>query len=462
MVEYDVIMGMDLLDSYYATMDCWKKVVRFNFPGDPVIEMKGNVAAPRGKLISYLKARKMIMKGWFYYLVRVLDAGAKSPTLQSVPVVSEFPDVLPDEFLGIPPERERDRLNKVTIKNKLPLPRIDDLFDQLHGAKKISKINLRSEYHQLRIREEDVLKIAFQARYGHYELHVMSFGLTNTPTAFMDLMNKVFRYILDQKQSMQSICEWFYAHSGFTSCTPNFPNASSAAPLMKLMHKAEKFWWTDIYEKSFHELKDRLTFVPVLTLPERPQGGAQFTTNFERSFQRGLGTRINLSTTFHPQMDDYRKGENDLRSFIDHSKQAKVLLRYPMMRFGVCRGRLGIPKGVFYERRDEKVGQVAYKLELPQELEVKHLVFHMFILQKWLSDSSRITLIEDIQVTKDLSYEEVLVAILDRQVRKLRTKDVTSVKVIWRNNNVEEITWKAEEDKKTRYPHLFHATGGNN
>jgi len=89
-------------------------------------------------------------------------------------------------------------LNKVTVKNRYPLPRIDDLFDQLAGTVVFSKIHLISGYHQLKVKKEDVPKTAFRMRYDHYEFLVLPFGLTNAPAFFMDLMNRVIRPYLDK------------------------------------------------------------------------------------------------------------------------------------------------------------------------------------------------------------------------------------------------------------------------
>ena len=89
------------------------------------------------------------------------------------------------------------QLDRVTIKNPYPLLRIDDLFDQLRGARVYSKIDLRTGYHQLRVRDTDITKTAFRTRYGHFEFTVVPFGLTDAPAAFVDLMHRVFQPYLD-------------------------------------------------------------------------------------------------------------------------------------------------------------------------------------------------------------------------------------------------------------------------
>ncbi|GKB10784.1 putative reverse transcriptase domain-containing protein, partial [Tanacetum coccineum] len=142
--------------------------------GDEVLIVQGDRDSKGVKsklsIISCTKTQKYIKRGCLIFMAEMtkkeIEDKSKEKRLEDVLIIRDFFE-----------------LNKLTVKNRYPLPRIDDLFDQLQGSRVYFKIDLRSGYHQLRVREEDILKIAFRIRYGHYEFQVMSFGLTNAPAS---------------------------------------------------------------------------------------------------------------------------------------------------------------------------------------------------------------------------------------------------------------------------------------
>ncbi|GJX50255.1 putative reverse transcriptase domain-containing protein [Tanacetum coccineum] len=186
-------------------------------------------------------------------------------------------------------------LNKLTVKNRYPLPRINDLFDQLQGSSVYSKIDLRSDYHQLRVREEDIPKTAFRTRYGHYEFQVMPFGLTNAPAV------QFLSHVIDSQgihvdpTKIESIKYWESPKTskeirqflGLASYYRRFIEEflKIAKSMTKLTQKKVKFDWDDEQEATFQLIKKKLCSAPILALPE---GSKDFIVYYDASIKENL------------------------------------------------------------------------------------------------------------------------------------------------------------------------------
>ncbi|GJV20210.1 putative reverse transcriptase domain-containing protein [Tanacetum coccineum] len=300
------------LDTSYEVELTDGKIVHVPLPNGEILEIQGERPEKDPKSLSCMKADEKM--------------------LEDIPIVRDFLEVFPDDLSGLHPMREIEfridlisgalpvirpshslwgapmlfvkkkdgalrmcidyrELNKLTIKNRCPLPRIDDMFDQLQGACYFSKIDLRSGYHQLRVHEADIPKTVFRTRYGHFEFTIMPFGLTNAPAIFMDLMNRVCKPYLDKfvivfiddilvyskskeehEVHLKTILELLKKEKllagYYRRFIKNFSKISK--PLTLLTQKSKTYEWGDKQEEPFRILKDKLCNAHVLALPDGP------------------------------------------------------------------------------------------------------------------------------------------------------------------------------------------------
>ncbi|CAL8164632.1 unnamed protein product [Prunus armeniaca] len=312
-------------------MDCFRKEVTLRSLGQPKVIFRGERRVLCTCLISAITAKRLLKKGCEGYLAHIIDTREITLNLEDIPVVSEFLNVFSDDLLGLPPEREIEftiellpGTNPIYLTPYRMAPtelrelktQLQELVDLRFIRPSVSPwcapvLFVRKKDGTMRIREEDVPKIAFKTRYGHYEFLVMPFGLTNAPATFMDLMNRVFRPYLDHfvivfiddilcrfwldrvvflghvisaegiyvdPQKVKAIVNWVQPTSmteirsflGLVGYYRRFIEgfSSIAAHLMRLTRKDVTFEWTKECKQIFQELKKRLTTAPVLALPD--------------------------------------------------------------------------------------------------------------------------------------------------------------------------------------------------
>ncbi|KAA3473766.1 DNA/RNA polymerases superfamily protein [Gossypium australe] len=393
------------------------------------------------------------------------------------------------------------QLNKVTIKNKYPLARIHDLFYQLKGAMVFSKIELRSSYYQLRVKDSDVPKTTFRTRYRHYEFLVIPFGLTNAPTIFMGLMKLIFRPYLDrfvvvfiddiiiysrdesehaehlvivlqtlrdkQMYAKFSRCEFwlrevrFLGHMVSADGIRVDPSKIFAVIEWKLpknvSEKDVKFEWSEKCQQSFDQLKALLTEAPVLVQPE---SGKEFVIYSDASLN-SLGCVLMqegkivayASRQLKPHEKNYPTHDLELAAIVivDRlTKSAHFILLSEKQIYGVDLIRETEEK-VKIIHDCLKVASDCHKsyMDLKQkdiEFQIEEKVFLKVSPWKKILRFGRKGKLSPRFIRPFEIIERIEpIRILARETKELRNKRITLMKILWQRYGVEEATWEPEE-----------------
>ncbi|GJX78546.1 putative reverse transcriptase domain-containing protein [Tanacetum coccineum] len=449
-------------------------------------------------------------------------------------------------------------LNKLTIKNRYPLLRIVDLFDQLHGSRYFSKIDLRSGYHQLRVHEDDIPKTAFRTRYGHFEFTVMPFGLTNAPVIFMDLMNRVCKLYLDKfvivfiddiliysktKETMKSFGFGVVNLLRKRSCMPMFSKCSSGSKgalswsiwrhylygtksVIYTDHKSlqhifdqkelnmHQRRWIELFSDyeckiRYHlgkanvmadalsrkeRLKPRRVRAMVMTVQagmrEKIQVAQSQALNYHSSIRCApfealygrkcrspiLWAEIGESSLIGPELfqettdkvvlikeklkaarDRQKRYADNKRKPLEFEVGDQLMLKVSPWKGVIYFGKKGklAPRYVGPFEILERIGLVAYRLRLPEELSGVHDTFHVLNLKKCLADASLHVPLGEIKVDKTLRFVEEHVEIMDHEVKSSKRSKIALVKVRWNSKHGTEFTWERKDYMKSKYPQLF-------
>ncbi|KAI3815901.1 hypothetical protein L1987_15584 [Smallanthus sonchifolius] len=290
---FNIIVGMDWLTKHHAEVVCFDKYIRIPLDSGDILNVYGEKPSKGLKLMSCTTARKYLRKKCVAFLAHIVERKGKDKSPQDIRVIKEYQEVFPKDLPGLPPARQVEfridpvpganpvpnvslwgapvlfvkkkdgsfrmcidylELNKLTVKNRYPLPRIDDQFHQLQGSTYFSKIDLRSGYHQLRVLESDIPKAAFSTRYVNEK------GIHVDPAKIEAVKNL-------QAQKTPTKVRSFLGLAGYyRRFIANF--SKIAVPLTTLTHKGKPYEWGPKQEEAFQTLKQKLCEAPILTLSD--------------------------------------------------------------------------------------------------------------------------------------------------------------------------------------------------
>ncbi|GJZ71428.1 putative reverse transcriptase domain-containing protein [Tanacetum coccineum] len=449
--SFDVIIGMDWLANHHAVIVCDEKITQ-----------------------------KFIKRGCLIFLAQVTKKETKDKSgekrLEDMPTIRDFPEVFPEDLPGLPPTQQVE-FQIDLVPGAAPMARapyrlapselqglIDDLFDQLQGSRVYSKIDLRSGYHQLRVREEDIPKTAFRTCYGHYEFQVMPFGLTNAP-ASKEEHTEHLKLILELHKK-----EELYAK--FSKCEDVGYLVEESDSMEKLMRQYLK------------EVVSRHG-VSVLIISDR---NSKFTSHFWKSLNKALGwdkylhfVEFSYNNSYHTSIKaapfKALYGQK-CQSLICWAEVGDAQLTGPEMVHETTKKIIQIKKCIQAARDRQK--SYADRRCKPLEFEVGDKVMlkvspwkgvihfgkrvklntryigpFKILAKKCFVDEPLAIPLDEIQIDDKLNFIEELVEIMDQEVKRLKQSRIPIVKVRWNSRRGPKFTWEREDQMKKKYPHLF-------
>ncbi|XP_073016620.1 uncharacterized protein [Primulina eburnea] len=466
-----VLMGSRLFKTVKFLADDYEK--------DLFVGVTSSLSIP---IISCLQATKLLRKGCVGYLASVLDTRKESRIqLQDIDVVQDYPDVFEEDVPGLPPDRE-----------------VEFVIDLIPGTAPISKVPYRlapTEMKELKNQLQELLDKDALSRKSSSELNAMiskpllldlqrtEINLVSSGTvarlSTLVLRSTLFDRILKEQQSdvqllklkrnneLTGVSEFGLNRDGLMTfrgkiCVPIGDNIrrdvlieAHTAPYSvhpggtKMYQDLRRlYWWPAPYEALYgRKCRSPLYWEEVgerkMLGPELVQQTAEVVALIQE--------RMKTAQSRQKSYADVRR--RPLAFGVGDHVFIKIAPIKGVMRFGK-KGKLS-PRYIRPFEILDKIGDRAYRLALPPDLDRVHNVFHISMLRKYIANPSHVLRYESLELLPNLSYDEIPVQILDRKVKVLRNKEIGLVKVLWRNQVIEEATWEPEEEMKQRYPNLF-------